>query len=179
MDEFTPTASAKVLFKDKKNNTKVVGVRNSAADSSWHTVWLAFDYLSTDFRSDTSKTLATDKKYAWILDVKNPATKFAKTTTGVSQQPEALVPGQFSLAQNYPNPFNPSTAINYTIGANAHVTLKVFNVLGQEVATLVNESMNPGSYSATFSASNFSSGVYFYTLTAGSFIQTNKMVLLK
>ena len=179
MDQFTPTASAVTLFKDKKTNTIVNGVRNTAADKSWYTVWLAFDYLSTDFRSDTSKTLATDKKYKWILDVGNPASKFAFKTVGVNASPEALVPGEFSLAQNYPNPFNPSTAINYTIGAKAHVTLKVYNVIGQEVATLVNESMNPGTYSATFSASNFSSGVYFYRLAAGNFIQTNKMVLLK
>jgi hypothetical protein len=180
MDQFTPTASAVTLFKDKKTNTIVNGVRNTATDKSWYTVWLAFDWTALDFLSDTSKATAKDPKYKWMFyDVKNPATLFIKTTTGVSEQPQALVPGQFSLAQNYPNPFNPSTAINYTIGAKAHVTLKVFNVIGQEVATLVNESMNPGSYSATFSASNFSSGVYFYTLTAGNFIQTNKMVLLK
>jgi hypothetical protein len=180
MDELTPMAGAKALFKDKKFNTRVTGVRNTAANNSWYTAWLAFDYTSVDFLSDTSKSEGSDPKYSWMFyDEQNPATNFIKTTTGVSQQPEALVPGQFSLAQNYPNPFNPSTAINYTIGAKSHVTLKVFNVIGQEVATLVNESMNPGSYSATFSASNFSSGIYFYTLTAGSFIQTNKMVLLK
>lgn len=180
MDEFTPTASAKTLFKDKKTNTIVNGVRNASAGNTWYTAWLAFDYLSIDLLSDTSKATGSDPKYKWIFyDLQNPASLFIKQTTGVSEQPQALVPGQFSLSQNYPNPFNPSTAINYTIGAKSLVTLKVFNVIGQEVATLVNESMNAGSYSATFSASNLSSGVYFYKLTAGSFIQTNKMVLLK
>ena len=180
MDQFTPTPGAKTLFKDHKTNTIVNGVRNTASDKSWYTVWLAFDYSSLEFLSDTSKAPSADKKYKWVFyDVKNPAALFIKYSTGVSDQAQALVPGQFSLSQNYPNPFNPSTAINYTVGAKAHVTLKVFNVIGQEVATLVNESMNPGSYSATFSASSFSSGVYFYRLTAGNFIQTNKMVLLK
>lgn len=85
MDQLIPTTSAKTLFKDHKNNTIVNGVRNTAADNSWYTVWLAFDYSSVDFLSDTSKSPMSDPKYKWLFyDVKNMAANFIKTTTGVS-----------------------------------------------------------------------------------------------
>ena len=85
----------------------------------------------------------------------------------------------YVLSQNYPNPFNPVTRINYQIPKFSHVTIKVYNVLGQEIATLVNEQMNAGHYSVEFNAINFASGIYFYRIKAGDFIQTKKMVLLK
>jgi hypothetical protein len=99
-------------------------------------------------------------------------------------------PNKFVLYQNYPNPFNPSTKIRYTIpanvseGSNSLVTLKVYNILGSEVATLVNEDKPAGSYEIEFSAANVNgaelpSGVYFYRLTAGGLVQTQKMILLK
>jgi hypothetical protein len=180
MDQFTPTTSAVTLFKDKKTNTIINGVRNTATDKSWATVWLAFDYASVDFLSDTSKATGSDKKYKWMFyDVKNPATLFIKTTTGVSQQPEALVPGQFSLAQNYPNPFNPVTVISYQLAVNSFVTVRVYDLLGREVATLVNEQKPAGVYTARWDATHFASGVYFYRLQAGAFSDTKKLLLLK
>lgn len=89
------------------------------------------------------------------------------------------VPARFDLAQNYPNPFNPSTKIVYSVPSKSNVTLKVYNLLGQEVATLVNAVKNVGRYELTFNASNLPSGVYFYTLNAGNFSVTKKMMLLK
>ncbi len=91
------------------------------------------------------------------------------------------IPTQFSLEQNYPNPFNPSTVIKYQIPTSGEVTLKVFNVLGEEVATLVNEYKIAGKYNSQFSIRNYqlSSGVYFYTLKAGNYFQAKKMILLK
>lgn len=86
---------------------------------------------------------------------------------------------EFELAQNYPNPFNPSTAIDFSVPTNAKVSLTVYNVLGQQVATLVNQNMNAGRYSATFNASAMSSGVYFYRLEAGSHVAVKKMLLIK
>ncbi len=112
MDEFIPTATATVLFRDMKYDSIIVGVRNSAPDKSWNTVWLAFDYLSTDFRSDTSKTLAADPKYKSILSAGNPASRFIKATTGISSPDKVAVPDEFALQQNYPNPFNPVTVIS-------------------------------------------------------------------
>ena len=102
----------------------------------------------------------------------------AGTLVSVSSHPAGL-PGAFQLEQNYPNPFNPSTKIDFTIPTSGPVQLKVYNVLGQEVATLVNETLTPGSHTATFDASRLASGIYMYKITAGSFVSTRKMVLLK
>lgn len=88
-------------------------------------------------------------------------------------------PADFKLSQNYPNPFNPTTAINYSLNKKSHVELKVYNVLGSEVATLVNETKNAGSYKISFDATNLSSGVYFYQLKAGDQTITRKMMLMK
>jgi type IX secretion system substrate protein len=85
----------------------------------------------------------------------------------------------YSLNQNYPNPFNPSTKITYTVPETGMVTLKVYDVLGKEVATLVNRVVNSGQHVVNFNAENLSTGIYFYELSAGEFVQTNKMMLLK
>ncbi|MBE2226163.1 MAG: T9SS type A sorting domain-containing protein [Ignavibacteria bacterium] len=100
------------------------------------------------------------------------------------------IPESYSLSQNYPNPFNPSTKIHFQIPAVETtrlakptawwvVSLRVYNALGSEVATLVNQQLAPGTYSATWNASNHPSGVYFYRLSAGEFTETNKMILIK
>ena len=89
------------------------------------------------------------------------------------------IPISFNLSQNYPNPFNPSTKINYSIALSSPVILKIYDVLGNEVATLVNEEKPAGSYEVNFNASQLSSGIYFYKLQAGNFISTKKMILLK
>jgi len=83
------------------------------------------------------------------------------------------------LEQNYPNPFNPSTKIKYQIANAGFVNLQVYDVLGNEVATLINKEMQAGSYELEFDASNLPSGIYYYTLNAGEFTQTRKMILLK
>jgi len=88
-------------------------------------------------------------------------------------------PVDFSLSQNYPNPFNPSTKINFTIPKSGVVTLKVYNILGKEVAQLVNEFKNAGNYEINFNASNLSSGTYFYRIETNGFTSTKKMSLLK
>jgi hypothetical protein len=85
----------------------------------------------------------------------------------------------FSLEQNYPNPFNPSTVIGYRLPVNSDVTLKVFDLLGREVATLVDEFKPAGKYEVEFNSKDLSSGIYFYTIQAGSFTKTEKMILLK
>ncbi|MDP2038283.1 MAG: T9SS type A sorting domain-containing protein, partial [Ignavibacteria bacterium] len=113
---------------------------------------------------------------------------FAKTT---DVEKENELPTLFSLEQNYPNPFNPETTIRYTIPKSSQVTLKVYDVLGREVTTLVDEFKQAGKYYSQFSilnssprstrvgAGQLSSGVYFYILQAGEYISTKKMVLLK
>lgn len=89
------------------------------------------------------------------------------------------VPVKFALEQNYPNPFNPTTSIQYSIGSRQFVSIKVFNVLGNEVATLVNENKEAGSYKVEFNASDLPSGIYYYKLSAGNYSDVKKMMLIK
>jgi hypothetical protein len=86
---------------------------------------------------------------------------------------------EFSLSQNYPNPFNPATSFEFRIAEFGLAKLVIYDIMGREVATLVNEELRPGSYKADWDASSYPSGIYFYTLTAGSFTDTKKMVLIK
>lgn len=95
------------------------------------------------------------------------------------EEPGGNIPEEFSLSQNYPNPFNPSTVISYNVAKSAHVNISVYNMLGQKVATLVNETQNAGSKQVRFDAQNFTSGVYIYRIEAGSFVDSKRMVLIK
>jgi hypothetical protein len=89
------------------------------------------------------------------------------------------LPTVVSLFQNYPNPFNPATTIQYSLPAKVFVTLRVYNILGQEIATPVNKEQEFGSYQVQFDGRDLSSGVYFYRLQAGDFVDTKKLLLLK
>ncbi len=98
---------------------------------------------------------------------------------GVNDNNNNALPSKFSLEQNYPNPFNPSTKIVYNVPKESQVKLAVFNILGQQVATLVNEVKPAGKYTINFDASKLSSGVYVYQLTSQNQILSKKMILLK
>jgi hypothetical protein len=89
------------------------------------------------------------------------------------------VPSAFELNQNFPNPFNPSTFISFSLAENSNVTLEVFDAAGRKTSTLLNEYKSAGNYRMQFNASMLSSGIYFYKLTAGSFVSTKKMILVK
>ena len=93
--------------------------------------------------------------------------------------PDGRFPGAFALLQNYPNPFNPETRIQFTIAARGHTTLKVFDMLGREVAVLVDEVQGPGSHEARWNSGQAASGVYLYRLTSGAETQTRRMMVLK
>jgi hypothetical protein len=97
----------------------------------------------------------------------------------LSVEDEANTPKEFTLAQNYPNPFNPATVINYQLPSNNHVTLKVYDLLGKEVVTLINQEQQAGKYSVQMNGEKLSSGIYFYKLQAGNFVEVKKMTLLK
>ena len=99
-------------------------------------------------------------------------------TTGIDEKSNNI-PNQFELSQNFPNPFNPVTTIKYQVPELSFVTLKIYDVLGSEIITLVNEEKPIGSYEIEFDATGLSSGIYFYKLQAGSFVETKKMILLK
>ena len=89
------------------------------------------------------------------------------------------IPSVYSLSQNYPNPFNPTTVISFQLSVAGQVVLNVYDVMGREVQTLVNESLKPGTYEASFDGSQLTSGVYFYKLSAGDFSETKKMLMIK
>jgi hypothetical protein len=101
------------------------------------------------------------------------------STVVVSMDEDEIIPEEFSLGQNYPNPFNPTTNIEFRIADFGFVSLKIYDVLGNEVAVLVNEEKPAGIYSVEFDASVLSSGTYFYKLTAGKFSDTKKLIILK
>lgn len=101
------------------------------------------------------------------------------STTSVDSESLLILPNKVELLQNYPNPFNPATTIKYDIVKAQDVKLVVYDILGREVATLVNAQQQPGSYEVSWDASNFASGIYFYTLTSGNFTATKKLILLK
>lgn len=95
------------------------------------------------------------------------------------QNNEIEIPDIFELSQNYPNPFNPGTVIEYRLAEGSHVTLKIFNSLGQEIEILVDEFKEAGSYSISYITNNLPSGVYLYQIQAGNFSDTKKMILLR
>ena len=102
----------------------------------------------------------------------NAVTDIENKNTGTNKM-------DFRLSQNYPNPFNPTTTIQYSVPKSGLVTIKVYDILGREVTTLVNEQKAVGNYNVQFYANRLSSGVYFYRMQAGDFVQTKKLVLLK
>jgi len=114
----------------------------------------------------------------WAVRDNGGITYMFMNPTGINQIGNE-VPDKFTLDQNFPNPFNPTTTIKFSIQTAQYVTLKVYDILGNEIETLVNEKQNPGSYSVEFDASNNPSGIYYYKLEAGDFREVRKMILVK
>ena len=100
-------------------------------------------------------------------------------TGSASAEEQGTLPKEFALSQNFPNPFNPSTVVDYDVPVTKWVTMKVYNLLGQEVATLVNELKEPGTHHVKWNAATAASGMYVVRMTAGSFVETRKMLLMK
>ncbi len=109
----------------------------------------------------------------------NHAANFTVSVNPTAVREDGQIISEFKLAQNYPNPFNPSTKIAYSLVTGGNVTLKVYDVSGKEVSSLVNQYQNAGDHSVTFDASKLNSGVYFYSISCGTFKETKKMVLMK
>jgi hypothetical protein len=120
-----------------------------------------------------------DTAYVGCFNVDSVAVQvFRRGPSSVEPDP-TVIPVSFELSQNYPNPFNPSTEIKFTVNKEGFTTLKVYNMLGQEVATLVNEQLSAGGYTSTFGGTNLTSGTYVYRLTSNGQSISKKMMLLK
>lgn len=133
------------------------------------------------YRSLYFQAIAEDgagRKDTFFYHIVNPSKPF-NPPTGIENEITNITPEDFKLEQNYPNPFNPATTISYALPQAGFVTIKIYDMLGNEVQTLVNENKNSGSHSVTFDAGELTSGIYMYKLQAGNFVDTKKMLLIK
>jgi hypothetical protein len=139
--------------------------------------------LINQHSSFTDNSVQAGQNYFYMIEAVDDAgnsgwtTELSTSITSIKN--EAALPTVFALEQNYPNPFNPSTMISYSIPQSSFVTLKVYDILGNEITTLVNETRSAGKYEVRFDASELSNGVYFYTVNADNFTSTKKMLLMK
>ena len=143
------------------------------------TSWAAASRGANNIYNVNTLTISGTYLYAGTIDNgvwRRPLSEMINTRV---EDRNNQIPNHFSLHQNYPNPFNPSTVISYQIASAGKVSLKVYDMLGREVATLVNETKSAGNYTATFNATKLPSGVYFYRLQAGTYSNTKKLLLLK
>ncbi len=157
---FTEAANVYTAF-----SVGVSMVTGAEGDTASVTIYTLGDTTNDDFHEGT---------YALFDDL-----VLDNSVTDVRKTDEFLRPSTFALSQNYPNPFNPTTQIEFTVPKKSSVSLKIYNSMGQEVTTLVNREFQPGRYRAFFDGSGLASGVYFYKMIAGNFVQTNKMMLVK
>lgn len=171
------------------NNSHVPLVVDSVyTKTKWFAVTLLHDTvtdadtvsLSVSFSPDSVRTYS-DTLYI----VSNSVYKLTKvplsgqmSVTSIWQN-KPINPKQFEISQNYPNPFNPTTTINYSVAKNTLVSIKIYDILGRKIETLVNKQEIPGNYNIEFNASKLASGIYFYRMQAGDFVETKKLILLK
>lgn len=157
-------------------NLAITGVYDS------HSSERASGYASVhkvDF--DENDNVYTQSYFSWTINkwtYSKTLPTIPVSITGI-QKAGSDIPDNYSLEQNYPNPFNPTTTISYYIPKEAFVTLRIYDVLGKEVAEIVNRDQRAGRYQVEFNAANLSSGIYYYKIKAGSFTETKKMILLK
>jgi photosystem II stability/assembly factor-like uncharacterized protein len=156
-------------------------VKGASNGTNWSNITLDLslnDSYTTVAVIDTNLFIGTNNNSAFTKDATVWRLSTNQIPTGV-QELSSKVPASFSLEQNYPNPFNPMTTIQFSISELSIVYLKVFDLLGREVATLVNGRMEAGVHQVSFDASRLASGIYFYKLETGNFSQTKKLTLLK
>jgi photosystem II stability/assembly factor-like uncharacterized protein len=180
-----------IAVPDLPKDIKGVGIAN---ETTWYLSGSKFLFYTADAGAHWANVLNLDvvtatsiyevvidsNGYPWISCGSSEVYTSAPELVGV-EEVDNSIPEKFKLEANYPNPFNPSTVIKYSLPASVSgsVTLKVYNLLGQEVATLVNQSQKAGTYHVNFDASKLSSGIYIYTLKAAGFSQSKKMMLIK
>jgi len=165
----TQTGDGEIICQYKKvteAGSITIGIENNSED-------VGLQYVFDEQYALTASELADDFAIKFTTN--------APTVVSVEDElnTENILPDEYALEQNYPNPFNPTTKIKYSIPQSSKVVIKVYDVLGNEITTLVNEEKPIGSYELTWYAEGLPSGIYFYRLQAGSFIETKKMILMK
>jgi len=183
-----PFASQNNTIELSVTNTATVDAGNVTVEVQSAPQWLKFTNSKTEISSLKSREAAT-ASFSFSVDKSAPVNKpqtlnfTISSPTGEKWTKEIVIqvsaPEKFELFQNYPNPFNPSTTIEYALPKAGNVTLKIYDAIGKEVATLVNEMQEAGYYSARFDASKLSSGMYIYKLTSDKFKEVKKMMLMK
>jgi 1,4-alpha-glucan branching enzyme len=172
-------------FNDSTTNSQVMSVANfsNTQQTVTNVPWLAsgtwyniFDHSIFTAGSTTVDSITIPANTALVYS--NRSDSSLGIVTDVKEFSH-IIPEQFALSQNYPNPFNPTTQLQFAISKLQMVTLKVYDVLGREVATLLNETKSPGTYTVDFDGAHLTSGVYFYKLTAGNFSEVRKMLLIR
>ena len=183
LTSFSASASENVVTLDWSTATELnnrgFNIERSSEKNEWRTIGFIEGKGTTSepqhyMYSDNLNDVKSNKVYYRLKQIDNDGTYKYSNIVEVG-----IVPSSFTLSQNYPNPFNPSTKIKYSIPQSSKVVVKVFDMLGKEVATLVNEEKEAGTYEITWNAQNLPSGVYSYGIKAGSYTAIKKMVLLK
>lgn len=175
-NSFTSSVIKDIEFMDNNNVIAVGGriIRSTNAGLTWFRANPSFNTRGVDFVNDSVGFIVGDLGIV-LSTIPNPTVGITPVSTEI--------PEEYSLLQNYPNPFNPTTSIKFKIPNQVRddniVSLKIYDIMGREVAVLVNESLSPGEYEVSFNGTGYSSGVYFYRLTAGEYSQSKRMVLLK
>ncbi len=179
--QYLGSVEPKALTIDSDNNVYVLGKEAGfyiiKYDQNGNEQWVE-NYWDADYAVDIALD-AQDNLYVTGYEGFDIVTVKYSQVTGINDPGSSTLPTEFNLYQNYPNPFNPSTTIRFTIPEVRFTILKVYDVLGNEVATLVNEKKPAGKFEIDFVGEGLTSGIYFYQLKTGNFIQTKKMVLLK
>ena len=182
-----------VSFTTYLANTRINAIAVDAQNNKWFgTNKGVTKYDGTNWTSYTKTDgLPSDSIYAIAIDTRGNkwfgfglygygAEEFNENgVTSVKEAVNENSPKEFSLFQNYPNPFNPSTTISFSLPRSGFTTLKIYDLMGRDVETIVSEELSAGTYTRQWNASKISSGIYFYRLQSGSFITTKKLLLLK
>ena len=181
------------------NETSLLHITNSTStlryDLSSDVVWISFSSTSGSINAGDTVSIAI---YYDVINLQNginnaniyigdphhgpviiPVEVYVQSTTDVKEEYSPNSPSSFSLMQNYPNPFNPSTKINYSLSETQKVVIKVYNILGNEIMTLVDGEKSKGSYSLNLDLSDYASGVYLYAIKTPQYYKTRKMILTK
>lgn len=190
--ELDENLAVKIEIENDPNTVQFSGVVTASASGSLslsapsfaitdNTVFIDSDYMpvsSASIQSGESVTVWAQQDQSGNLNAMQ-VQKISANVTAVNPGEKNKLPNGFALEQNYPNPFNPSTVISFSIAKQEEVSLVVYNIIGQEVAGLINAVLAPGAHTLKFNAVNLTSGVYFYRLKAGNFVSVKKMILMK